>query len=220
MKKLQKNSQLYILSVMTVLIILSLAVVGITNSWFTSGENKKIEMVINIGQIDIGVYQVKSDGSEVLINTNQANQSSSSPSYVDLTDETNSREIIPDQNYTLNLILKNNDEGNQSLYLRYKIELYACNNGEDILLHPTISGFTVPSAGANGFVYDETDGYYYYRNSAGENQTYNSMADDSIIGTFSIPYSDFAFTDNYSTINGNNLKLVLTVEGFDVNPQV
>lgn len=220
MKKLRRDSQLSILSVMLILTTLLLAILGITNSWFTSGENKKIELVINIGQINIAVYQQKPDGSEVLINTFEENETSPQPSYVDLTDNTGSREIVPDQNYSLNLILKNTDVGDQSLYIRYKIELYACNNDEDILLHPSISGFTAPTASSNGFVYDETDGYYYYRNGAGVNQPYDSNQSNSIIGAFSIPYSDFAFTGDYPTINGNNLKLVLSVEGFDVNPQV
>ena len=219
MKRFQKYSQLKILTVMILLLSIFMAIIGITNSWFTSGENKKIEIEVHIGQIDIELYQVKTDGTEVLINTNEDNQTVTTPSYIDITDGTDSREIVPDQNYTLNLVLRNSDEGNQSLYVRYKIELYACGNNYDILLHPNISGYTTPTGNSNGFVYDPTDGYFYYRNNEGENQTLTSQDDATLIGSFMIPYSDFAFAGNYSTINGNNLKLVLTVEGYDVDPQ-
>ncbi len=216
----KKNSQIKILSVLIILFSLFASILGVTNAWFTSGENQKIECVINIAQININVYQALPSGDEVLIKSNQQNADSSSPSYVDLTNSSNDREIIPDQYYSLNLKLKNEDNGDQSLYIRYKIELYACNYDSDILLNPIISGYTTPSASSNGFVYNQADGYYYYQNNTGENQIYLSNEESIMIGGFTIPYSDFAFTGNYPTINGNNIKIVITIEGFDINPQV
>ncbi len=190
---------------------------GVTNSWFTSGQGQQIECIVTIGQINLNVYQ-----GDVLINSNEDNETASSPSYVDLTSGTNNRKILPDQDYTLNLTLRNEETtGTQSIYVRYKIELFACNNGTDILLNPIISGYTTPASSSNGlgFVYNSADGYYYYQNGSGVNQTLPAGANVNIIGSFNIPYSDFAYTGEYSTINGNNIKLVITIEGFDTDPQ-
>ena len=219
LKKTNRNSQLKIWSVLLILTSLLLSILGVTNAWFTSGENRKIECIVNIGQINLNVYQVFSSGSEVLIKSNDENEESSTPSYVDLTNGTNDREIIPDQNYSLNLVLKNEDEGAQSLYVRYKIELYACNDNADIMLNPIITGYTTPTSTTNGFVYNQADGYYYYQNNNNENQTFESNSEATLIGGLTIPYSDFAYTGEYPTINGNNIRLVITIEGFDINPQ-
>lgn len=219
MKRTKVVSSLNVMTVLIILLGLLLAFVGVTNSWFTSGQGLQIECIVNIGQMNLSLYQVNSDGEDVLIRTFNENETSNQPSYVDVTNGEGTKEIVPDVENSLTLKLVNNDQGDQSVYLRYKIEFYVSDyNSNDILLNSTIAGYTAPTASNNGFVY--SNGYYYYQNNAGENQIFPYGEEINLMTSFVIDYSSFAFDGEYPTISGNNFKIVITVEGFDVDPGV
>lgn len=200
------------------LVGLLLAFVGITSAWFTSGQGLQIECIVNIGQMNLSVYQM-TDSGDVLIRTFNENETSTTPSYVDVTNGAGTKEIIPDVQNSLTLKLVNNDVGTQSVYIRYKIEFYVSNyNADDILLDSSISGFASPTGTSNGFVY--SNGYYYYQNNSGENQIFETDEEVNLMTAFVINYSSFEFDGDYPTISGNNFKMVITIEGFDVDPGV
>lgn len=219
MKRIKVVSSLNVLTVLVILVGLLLAFVGVTSAWFTSGQGLQIECIVNIGQMNLSVYQVMDSGDEILIRTFNENETSTTPSYVDITNGAGTKEIIPDVQNSLTLKLVNNDAGTQSVYLRYKIEFYVSNyNSDDILLDSNISGFIAPTETSNGFVY--SNGYYYYQNASGENQIFDLNEDVNLMTSFTISYSNFEFDGEYPTISGNNFKMIITIEGFDVDPGV
>lgn len=190
-----------------------------TNAWFTSGDNQQVQIILQISNINLQVYQKLSgeSGEGTLIKTYEENDEEQEKSYINLTDSSNNvvREILPNTEYSLNLTLKNADTGSASVFVRYKIEMFI--NGEtDTLIDLNIIGASAPNGATAGFELD-SDGYYYYRNSSG-NQRYPSQANLNMLTAFSIPYSEFI--DITNNINADSVKLVVTIEGFDVDPSL
>lgn len=190
-----------------------------TNAWFTSGDNQQVQIILEISNINLQVYQKLSgeSGEGTLIKTYEENDEEQEKSYINLTDSSNNvvREILPNTEYSLNLTLKNADTGSASVFVRYKIEMFI--NGEtDTLIDLNIIGASAPNGATAGFELD-SDGYYYYRNSSG-NQRYPSQANLNMLTAFSIPYSEFI--DITNNINADSVKLVVTIEGFDVDPSL
>lgn len=190
-----------------------------TNAWFTSGDNQQVQIILEISNINLQVYQKLpgESGEGTLIKTYEENNEEQEKSYINLTDSSNNavREILPNTEYSLNLTLKNGDTGSASVFVRYKIEMFI--NGEtDTLIDLNIIGASAPNGATAGFELD-SDGYYYYRNSSG-NQRYPSQANLNMLTAFSIPYSEFI--DITNNINADSVKLVVTIEGFDVDPSL
>lgn len=220
MKKSYKSRNL-IMWIISSFIILACLLFPIlkTNAWFTSGDNQQVQIILEISNINLQVYQKLSgeSGEGTLIKTYEENDEEQEKSYINLTDSSNNvvREILPNTEYSLNLTLKNADTGSASVFVRYKIEMFI--NGEtDTLIDLNIIGASAPNGATAGFELD-SDGYYYYRNSSG-NQRYPSQANLNMLTAFSIPYSEFI--DITNDINADSVKLVVTVEGFDVDPSL
>lgn len=190
-----------------------------TNAWFTSGDNQQVQIILEISNINLQVYQKLpgESGEGTLIKTYEENNEEQEKSYINLTDSSNNvvREILPNTDYSLNLTLKNADTGSASVFVRYKIEMFI--NGEtDTLIDLNIIGASAPNGATAGFELD-SDGYYYYRNSSG-NQRYPSQANLNMLTAFSIPYSEFI--DITNDINADSVKLAVTIEGYDVDPSL
>lgn len=220
MKKSYKSRNL-IMWIISSFIILACLLFPIlkTNAWFTSGDNQQVQIILEISNINLQVYQKLSgeSGEGTLIKTYEENNEEQEKSYINLTDSSNNvvREILPNTEYSLNLTLKNADTGSASVFVRYKIEMFI--NGEtDTLIDLNIIGASAPNGATAGFELD-SDGYYYYRNSSG-NQRYPSQANLNMLTAFSIPYSEFI--DITNDINADSVKLVVTIEGFDVDPSL
>ena len=220
MKKSYKSRNL-IMWIISSFIILACLLFPIlkTNAWFTSGDNQQVQIILEISNINLQVYQKLpgESGEGTLIKTYEENDQEQEKSYINLTDSSNNvvREILPNTDYSLNLTLKNADTGSASVFVRYKIEMFI--NGEtDTLIDLNIIGASAPNGATAGFELD-SDGYYYYRNSSG-NQRYPSQANLNMLTAFSIPYSEFI--DITNNINADSVKLVVTIEGFDVDPSL
>ena len=220
MKKSYKSRNL-IMWIISSFIILACLLFPIlkTNAWFTSGDNQQVQIILQISNINLQVYQKLSgeSGEGTLIKTYEENDEEQEKSYINLTDSSNNvvREILPNTEYSLNLTLKNADTGSASVFVRYKIEMFI--NGEtDTLIDLNIIGASAPNGATAGFELD-SDGYYYYRNSSG-NQRYPSQANLNMLTALSIPYSEFI--DITNNINADSVKLVVTIEGFDVDPSL
>ena len=220
MKKSYKSRNL-IMWIISSFIILACLLFPIlkTNAWFTSGDNQQVQIILQISNINLQVYQKLpgESGEGTLIKTYEENIEEQEKSYINLTDSSNNvvREILPNTEYSLNLTLKNGDTGSASVFVRYKIEMFI--NGEtDTLIDLNIIGASAPNGATAGFELD-SDGYYYYRNSSG-NQRYPSQANLNMLTAFSIPYSEFI--DITNDINADSVKLVVTIEGFDVDPSL
>ena len=98
----------------------------------------------------------------------------------------------------LTLILSNEDQGSASMYVRYKFELYKRTQTTDVLLTTTLAGYTAQSSSQKGFKLNTTDGYYYYKDTAGANTLFEKNATATMMTSFTVPYS--AFVDQNGTM--------------------
>lgn len=201
MIKRKNGVQLWLLSAILLLAGL-LCSIGVTGAWFTFGDGLKVECTVVIGQFNLKVSQIIGSST---VDLNTYDQTVSSPKYVDITyGSNNTLEILPDETYTLNLQLTNNDQGSESFYLRYKLTLYKCSKSGDVALNATFSG--------NDSSFVKSGNYYYYGVSASNLSKYESGKSLMMCSSFSIPYSEFV-----NNFNGENVRLEILVECSDTS---
>lgn len=217
-KKKMSSISINVMSAFVILMCLFMAIVNPANAWFTDSHKQGVQIEVDVGDLKLKVYQNSiSDANEILTNAvnsiyetdknpNGANNTSTNPQYISL-----SGEIAPDTTVGLKLILANKDLGSASMYVRYKLEIYARGFVTDTLLENVeITGFDAAEDGVPGFVKNATDGYYYYQNYSSnaqfsnENNALFTKNEDAVMLThFEVPYDDFVI----STTDGG-LKLV------------
>ncbi len=201
MKRVQSSNSIFALTAL-VLLISFISPLITSNSWFTS-KGYNIQCEINIGA-NIAIYQ-NIGGSE-----NDVTTSINANNVVNLTFTNSNGESVtmvePDEQYGLNLLIKNNESAATTSGLRFKIQFYACGATNE-LLNASILGFTSPTSTAGGFA-QSADGWVYYQNNSGTTIAFASNTTATILTHFSIPYADF-YAKN---LNGNNLKMILTIE--------
>ncbi len=194
--------------------------VGKTNSWFSYSNFKGVEIVAQIGILDLKLYQqIGGNTNEIL--TNEVNSEESKKQFVQI-----SGVINPDEEKDLILILKNQDPGSTSMYVKFKFEIYARGVTQDTLIPTEISGFAKPSDSANGFVLDEESGFYYLKNNSGDNVVLRSAKELTketgtavavgeeikLMEKFKIPFSSYvAANGNFKHTNSETIYIKLTV---------
>ena len=143
----------------------------------------------------MSLYQVEgSESTEVY--TYKKNNQESTTKYINL-----SQALQPDTFVDLKLNLVNNDAG-ASVYLRYKLELFACGAQGDTEIPINITL-------GDDFIQGKEDYFNYV--DASDNKKLFANANSTILLTgFKISYNDFSAFENSNTV-----KLVLTVECTD-----
>lgn len=213
MIKKTKAISINVLSVFVILICLCVGMVGSVNAWFTDTHKEGIQIVVDVGDLKLKVYQNSiSDANEIFTNeTNKDNETdtnaNTSAQYVTL-----SGEIVPDTPVGLTLILANKDAGSASMYVRYKFELYKRGTASDVKIETIITGFTAQSSTQKGFVRNEEDGYYYYKDTAGANTLFEKNKEATLLTSFTVPYSQFVDSNGTMILNGSEtiyVKLVV-----------
>ena len=204
MKK-YRTSKFSYFAIAVVLLLCILIPISGTGSWFTSGAGNQIELVVHIQNVKLNIYQQLTN--DVLIYSDEENETAENKSYI-----TFSGEILPDQSNDLTLKLKNEDKGESSVYVRFKVQLLMCSQAEDLPLDAVLEGMTAPTSSANGFVLN-SDGYYYYQNSAGVYQPYVSETYATMFTSFTVPYAEFAENGVFNSVSAKIVKLKITIEG-------
>ena len=194
MKKARKSFSLTMILAIMLLACLLMCSLGATGAWF-SATGGKINFTLNVSGADIYVYQ----GNVKLDSTKQQ--------YITL-----EQEIQPDVEVPLVLTLKSNEPSGN--YVRFKFQVFAIGQtNTEITVDKNISS---PTSSTNGFTRideENENDFYYYANSSTELQKFT---DDQKIGLVLI--SGFTIkSDDFAQLNGDTIKIVLTVECSDVN---
>lgn len=212
MIKKTKSISINILTAVVILFSFLLATVGVGHAWFTSENHRGIQIVIDIGQLNLKLYE-NSIKTENQVFTNNTNESlGSAANYIDLNGK-----LMPDTNIPLNLFLTNEDEG-AGVYVRFSLKLVACKVTEDIEIPIEI---TIPTD--SNIVKDGNYYYYTVKNVDNEGKIYRDSTKDilfekpedgiasiKLTESFSIPFSSF---ENSNIHGGETVKLLLNVEG-------
>ena len=208
----KKTISINILSVLLILVSLFVAIIGSTNSWFTSMHHNGVELNIFIGGMKYELYQVEGTPKvEREVYTYDANKSNSmankETSYVELEDE-----IIPESPVGLELLLKNDEEASStSMYLRFTFSVYVLGVEKDNCLNSTtIAGYDEPTETIPGFIKGE-DNYYYLVLKNGTDSykgtTFKGKTEVTLMTEFRIGLDEFL------DLNGSeSVRLELTIE--------
>lgn len=213
MIKKKSNISINILSALIILISLFIGVVGNTNAWFTSKHQDGIEIIFNVGDIRLKLYQIKAGESDRELTDLNSAEENAEKQYISL-----SGPIIPGEENSLTLELRNTEPGSAAMYVRYKFELYArvsttADVTKDELIPTEMTGGNAWSQTAIGFKYNESDGYYYYKATNGTTNVklpYNETA--KLMEAFVVDYDYVYNNGNLRLTSSDALYIVLTVD--------
>ena len=133
----------------------------------------------------------------------------------DTTNKTNNKVDVENTN-NVKLLLKNEDLGS-SFGVRYKVTFYAATASGKVELSSSISGMTAPTSSSNGFVFNSTDGYYYYQNSTGTNAMFESATSSGATSKYLMTGFSINYTNATKTLlGGNSIYMEISVESVAV----
>ncbi len=115
----------------------------------------------------------------------------------------------------LKLLLKNEDLGS-SFGIRYKVNFYATTLNGKVLLTSSIAGMTAPTSSTNGFVYNSTDGYYYYQNSSGQNVVFEPATSSAVTSRYLMQSFSIDFSSVSNLLGGNSIYMEILVESVTI----
>lgn len=204
MIKKSKSISINVLSVFIILTCLLLGLVTPTNAWFTDGHQNGIYINVQVSNLNFKLYQ-HIDSKDVEIHTYEKNTEYES----DGKDDTKTQfvelsgKISPEENVVLQLKLKNEDKGETTVYVRFRLQLMARGLAQDTEIPIILQNFTAPTVSTPGFVKGdalkgEDANYYYYKESSLATAGYALFAQNTeayIMQSFNVPYSSF-FDDN------------------------
>ena len=133
----------------------------------------------------------------------------------DTTNKTNNKVDVENTN-NVKLLLKNEDLGS-SFGVRYKVAFYAATASGKVELSSSISGMTAPTSSSNGFVFNSTDGYYYYQNSTGANAMFEPATSSGATSKYLMTGFSINYTNATKTLlGGNSIYMEISVESVAV----
>jgi len=203
-----KTISINILSVSIILICLLLSCVGYTNAWFTSNKQDGVKIIVEVGSLKLNLYQ-NIGGENVRILSNKDDPDANANQYIVLNEDDG---ISPDEEINVTLIIANDDTASASMYLRYKFEVYIHGTTSDTLLNSTIADYLPQTEEQKGFA-PGGDGYYYYRDEAGENALFKKGTSATIMESFTIPYEEFIEADgSLKLVNSDTIYVKLIID--------
>ena len=124
--------------------------------------------------------------------------------------------LAGDEVNQLKLLLKNEDLGS-SFGVRYKVTFYAATASGKVELSSSISGMSVPTSSSNGFVFNSTDGYYYYQNSAGTNVVFEPATSSGVTSKYLMTGFSIDYTNATKTLlGGNSIYMEISIESVNL----
>ena len=133
----------------------------------------------------------------------------------DTTNKTNNKVDVENTN-SLKLLLKNEDLGS-SFGVKYKVTFYAATASGKVELSSSISGMTAQTSSSNGFVFNSTDGYYYYQNSAGTNVVFEPATSSGATSKYLMTGYSINYTNaTKNLLGGNAIYMEISVESVAV----
>lgn len=183
MKNKTRGFSILIYSVFIALACLFVSIISSTNAWFSTDLRKGMFFELNVGSLDVNLYQDEVGPLNLLKPTSMQ---LSKGEY----DLTNSPE--------LKLILCNTVSGSQDMYARFSFQVYALQWGKEILLDVTVKG--------SEFEKNDDDGKFYSSDKilTSEEEGYVLLTGFTINGVAE---------GSATIRGGESLKVVLTIEG-------
>lgn len=219
MIKNKSTISINILSVLIILMSVFIAVVGSTNSWFTSKQENGVQIIINVGDLKLNLYQKTKDEETQQVTTKEIytyeqNTTDKTNKYIEL-----SGPVIPGEDVALNLCLENKDIKSVPMYVRFKFELYLRDKTKDIKI-PVLLKVDGETGDASFGQKDNAsiNDYYYYQDSGKNNVLFEKEASVDLMTHFKIDYDEMLKANgdiNYFSSEAMYIKL--TIEATLIN---
>ena len=212
MIKNRSTISINILSVLIILISVFIGVVGSTNAWFTVEQINGVEIIVNVGELKLNLYQriVDPETDEVStkeIYTYDQNISAQNKSYVEL-----SGPIIPGENMALNLYLENKDVASVPMYVRFKFGLYVRGETHDDIIPVSLIREDASTIGFGQKTGATHDDYYYYQDANQNNVLFDKESSVDLMTHFKIDYSEMFEDESMIYTSSDALYIKLTIE--------
>ena len=210
MNKRNSTISINIVSALIILISLFIGVVGYTNAWFSAGHSNGVQILINVGDIKLKLYQLDAnDNRRELTNTNiqDGEGETTNKEYIELSDS-----IAPGTPIELKLQLENKEVGSSAMYVRFKFQLFARGLDEDTEIPVTIASDNSWSSTQEGFKLNTSDNYYYYcaTNGSHTKMAYNTNV--MLINSFTIELADMYDNGELQYTSSESLYIKLSVD--------
>ena len=200
MIKKTKNISINILVVLFVLLSLLCISVGVGHAWFTTNQNRGVQVVVRVNEYNLVLYQVTNNSeteSSKVDYTYKKNDREGSSNYIVLKDA-----LLADEFNDLKLKVKNEDAG-AGVYIKYQIKLFAltANAKTEIPIDVTL-----------GENFELKNNYFYYVDTSSANKLLSNSNEVILLTGFTVPYSSFE-----SFQGGETVMLELTIECCETN---
>lgn len=197
MKKKTQSISINVVSAMVILLCLLITIIQPVNAWFSSNHENGVQISVMVGNLNLKLYQ-----GETEIKTNDKNATGSEKSYINLSQ---SQKIMPDTNVSLELVLRNEDEGALGLHIRFKFEIYKRGYESDTLIDANITA---------GSDFTKQDDYYVYTKGTGSSVELAKGDSTTLMTAFQIPMTAFVGdSDNMIIQDSSTIYIKLTIEG-------
>ena len=210
MTRKKTSISINLLSVLIILMSVFIGIVGQTNSWFTASHENGVQIIVNVGDLKLNLYQkIGSNENIVYSYAENDKETTTEKKYITL-----SQAILPDEQVDLQLILKNEDLGSASMYLRFKFELFACGADSDRLIPTELIGVDEGFILREEILNDVNSGYYYYSEDGTTCGLFKQNTEGvNLMTDFVVNYEDM-FSDSGELLNiaSETLYVKLTVD--------
>jgi len=214
MRSKTNSISINVLSVLIILISLFIGIVGWTNSWFTAEQNGGVQIVINVGELQLNLWQ-KIGNQNKEIYTYEKNQNETTKSYIQLNGP-----IIPGEKNPLSLYLENKDEKSAPMYVKFKFELYVRGVDKDTKIDTVLSVDDENLTTTRFGVKTNNDGWYYYQDANENNVLVEKGASIVMMTHFEFDYNQILDNnDNLKYVDSDSIYIKLTIKSDLINWQ-
>ncbi len=219
MIKSKSTISINILSVLIILMSVFIAIVGSTNAWFTSKQENGVQIIINVGDLKLNLYQKTKDAETQEVTTKEIytyeqNTTDKTNNYIELNGP-----IIPGEDIALHLSLENKDVKSVPMYVRFMFELCVRDKTKDVKIPVTLK--VEGETGDASFGQKENasiNDYYYYQDGSKNNVLFDKEASVDLMTHFKIDYDEMLKANgdiNYFSSEAMYIKL--TIEATLIN---
>ena len=208
MTKRNTTISINIISVLIILISLFIGIVGPTNAWFTSEQKNGVEVIVNVGELRLNLYQKTKDPETQEVTTREVYAyGQQETSYIELNGP-----IVPGEKMALHLCLENKDAVSVPMYVKFQFSLYIRDVAADIQIPVTLTtenAGTVSFGQKTGAAHDD---FYFYQNANEENVLFGRDSSVDLMTHFEIDYSEMFNQDGtfkYDSSDAMYIKLTI-----------
>jgi hypothetical protein len=193
-------------------------IVGSTNAWFTSEQKNGVQIIVNVGELKLNLYQkIKNPETQAVtkneIYSYEQHSGQITTNYIELNGP-----IVPGQKMPLNLCLENKDVASVPMYVKFTFALFIRNGISDIQIPVVLTTENAPNISFGQKTGAAHNDYYYYQNANKENVLFSKDVSVDLMTHFEIDYNQMLNNDGSLKYDSSDAMYIkLTIEAALIN---